>query len=153
MARASARRSGRRGVVTSATPAPASGGVVDLRSAPAGREDEGYGHHGGERAVLHGPPDPPRRPLPAERPARRDEERGAHGSGGNALVPRGSRDFRGQRYPRSRPYRGAMQIAIGADHAGFPLKVHLVAHLTGQGHDVLDLGTHSTDPVDYPAYC
>jgi ribose 5-phosphate isomerase B len=46
-----------------------------------------------------------------------------------------------------------MRIAIGADHAGFPLKAHLVGYLSGQGHDVIDLGTDSTEPVDYPAYC
>ena len=46
-----------------------------------------------------------------------------------------------------------MKIAIGADHAGFALKQHLVATLTRQGHDVEDLGTHNSDPVDYPAIC
>ena len=46
-----------------------------------------------------------------------------------------------------------MRVAIGADHAGFPLKVALVAFLTGEGHDVLDLGTGSEETVDYPAYC
>jgi ribose 5-phosphate isomerase B len=43
-----------------------------------------------------------------------------------------------------------MRIAIGADHAGFALKQHLVATLARLGHDVEDLGTHSSDPVDYP---
>jgi ribose 5-phosphate isomerase B len=46
-----------------------------------------------------------------------------------------------------------MQIAIGSDHAGFVLKAHLIAYLSGQGHDVRDLGTDSTEPVDYPAFC
>ena len=41
-------------------------------------------------------------------------------------------------------------VAIGADHAGFPLKVELVALLHARGVTVLDLGTHSADPVDYP---
>ena len=45
------------------------------------------------------------------------------------------------------------RIAIGADHAGFPLKQHLVALLAEQGHDVDDQGTHSTESVDYPAIC
>lgn len=46
-----------------------------------------------------------------------------------------------------------MKIAVGADHAGFPLKKQLVTHLRGQGHDVLDLGTDNpTDPKDYPDY-
>jgi ribose 5-phosphate isomerase B len=46
-----------------------------------------------------------------------------------------------------------MRIAIGADHAGFPLKEDLTGFLTDQGHDVIDVGTDSTDPVDYPAFC
>src|SRR5262245_1542664 len=43
-----------------------------------------------------------------------------------------------------------MRIALSADHAGFTLKQELLARLTQQGHDVLDLGTHSLAPVDYP---
>jgi RpiB/LacA/LacB family sugar-phosphate isomerase len=43
-----------------------------------------------------------------------------------------------------------MRIALAADHAGFSTKEALTAHLRGRGHDVLDLGTHSTDAVDYP---
>ena len=43
-----------------------------------------------------------------------------------------------------------MRLALSADHAGFPLKQELVAKLTQQGHSVLDLGTHSTAPCDYP---
>jgi ribose 5-phosphate isomerase B len=46
-----------------------------------------------------------------------------------------------------------MRIAIGSDHAGFPLKQHLVEVLRAGGHDVDDLGTHSTDAVDYPPIC
>src|SRR5438874_5788820 len=45
-----------------------------------------------------------------------------------------------------------MKISIGADHAGFPLKQEVVAHLREQGHEVLDLGTNSTDAVDYPDF-
>ncbi len=45
------------------------------------------------------------------------------------------------------------RIAIGADHAGFELKQHLVARLREQGHDVDDHGTDSTESVDYPAIC
>ncbi len=45
-----------------------------------------------------------------------------------------------------------MRIAIGCDDTGFPLKEPLVAALEADGHDVLDLGTFSTDPVDYPDY-
>jgi RpiB/LacA/LacB family sugar-phosphate isomerase len=45
-----------------------------------------------------------------------------------------------------------MRIAIGCDDTGFPLKEPLVAALEAEGHDVLDLGTFSADPVDYPDY-
>jgi ribose 5-phosphate isomerase B len=43
-----------------------------------------------------------------------------------------------------------VRIAVGFDHAGFPLKEHVLSELRGAGHDPIDLGTHSTDPVDYP---
>jgi ribose 5-phosphate isomerase B len=46
-----------------------------------------------------------------------------------------------------------MRIAVGADHAGFPLKQDLVVFLQQEGHEVLDMGTGSTDPVDYPSFC
>ena len=46
-----------------------------------------------------------------------------------------------------------MRIAIGSDHAGYPLKQHFVGVLKEWRHDVDDLGTHSEDPVDYPIYC
>jgi ribose 5-phosphate isomerase B len=45
-----------------------------------------------------------------------------------------------------------MRIVIGADHAGFPLKQELVEYLTAEGHMIVDVGTDSTDPVDYPDY-
>ncbi|MEN9822162.1 MAG: ribose-5-phosphate isomerase [Actinomycetota bacterium] len=45
------------------------------------------------------------------------------------------------------------RIAIGSDHAGFDLKQHLVGVLQGQGHEVLDMGTHSTESCDYPPIC
>jgi ribose 5-phosphate isomerase B len=45
-----------------------------------------------------------------------------------------------------------MRVAVGADHAGFDMKGHLVAVLRAQGHEVLDLGAHSTAAVDYPDY-
>jgi ribose 5-phosphate isomerase B len=46
-----------------------------------------------------------------------------------------------------------MRIAIGADHAGFPLKEHLVATLVRLGHTVDDRGTYTEAPVDYPRIC
>lgn len=45
-----------------------------------------------------------------------------------------------------------MRIALASDHAGYDLKEHLSRWLTDSGHAVYDLGTHSTDPVDYPDY-
>jgi ribose 5-phosphate isomerase B len=47
-----------------------------------------------------------------------------------------------------------MRVHIGSDHAGFELKNHLVQHLTGAGHDVVDHGPAEYDAVDdYPPYC
>ena len=43
-------------------------------------------------------------------------------------------------------------IVVGADHAGFKLKTHLVEHLKENGYDVLDVGTDSEESVDYPDY-
>jgi len=43
-----------------------------------------------------------------------------------------------------------MRVAIAADHAGFELKGLILELVRSQGHDALDLGTHSADPVDYP---
>ena len=43
-----------------------------------------------------------------------------------------------------------MRVVIGADHAGFELKQQLVIHLEQEGHLVLDIGTDSEEPVDYP---
>ena len=43
-----------------------------------------------------------------------------------------------------------MKIAIGADHAGFALKQTLAERLRHQGHQVEDLGTNTTESVDYP---
>jgi len=45
-----------------------------------------------------------------------------------------------------------VRIAIAADHAGFPLKQEMASWLRSVGHDVADLGTDSTEPVDYPDY-
>ena len=48
------------------------------------------------------------------------------------------------------PVSPVRRIAIGSDHTGLALKAALVAHLRTEGRAVDDLGTHSTDPVDYP---
>jgi ribose 5-phosphate isomerase B len=43
-----------------------------------------------------------------------------------------------------------MRVALATDHAGFPLKAPIADWLTAAGHEVVDFGTDSTDPVDYP---
>jgi len=45
-----------------------------------------------------------------------------------------------------------MRIAIGCDHAGFPLKAAAIEALRRLGHEVIDFGTNSDEPVDYPDY-
>lgn len=45
-----------------------------------------------------------------------------------------------------------MKIAIASDHAGYKYKCSIVEHLQSKGHEVLDLGTDSEKPVDYPDY-
>src|SRR6266487_7195191 len=45
-----------------------------------------------------------------------------------------------------------MRIVIGSDHAGFPLKEDLTAYIRQLGHQVVDVGTHGTEVVDYPDY-
>ena len=45
-----------------------------------------------------------------------------------------------------------MRIAVASDHAGFALKDELAAWLPDSGHKVIDLGTNSTESVDYPEY-
>jgi ribose 5-phosphate isomerase B len=47
-----------------------------------------------------------------------------------------------------------VRVYIGSDHAGFELKAHLVQHLRGAGHDVVDVGAPTYDADDdYPPYC
>lgn len=45
-----------------------------------------------------------------------------------------------------------MRIAVGCDHAGFPLKSTVLEELERLGHEVVDLGTNSEDAVDYPDF-
>ncbi|MHC4833301.1 MAG: RpiB/LacA/LacB family sugar-phosphate isomerase [Planctomycetota bacterium] len=45
-----------------------------------------------------------------------------------------------------------MIVVMASDHAGYELKQVLLDHVRGLGHEVVDVGTHSTDPVDYPDY-
>ncbi len=44
-----------------------------------------------------------------------------------------------------------MRCVIGSDHGGFELKEKLKAHLETRGYEVVDVGTHSADSVDYPS--
>lgn len=44
------------------------------------------------------------------------------------------------------------KIALGSDHAGFKLKERVKSHLASGGYDVIDFGTDSETPVDYPDY-
>ena len=44
------------------------------------------------------------------------------------------------------------RIAVGADHGGFEMKEQLKAFVSGLGYEILDLGTNSTAPVDYPDF-
>jgi ribose 5-phosphate isomerase B len=45
-----------------------------------------------------------------------------------------------------------MRIALASDHAGFRYKTMLAELLAGRGHEVVDFGTHSEEPVDYPDF-
>ena len=45
-----------------------------------------------------------------------------------------------------------MKLAVGCDHAGFPLKKEMLPFLATLGHSVQDVGTYSTEPADYPDY-
>lgn len=45
-----------------------------------------------------------------------------------------------------------MRVAVASDHAGFPLKDEVMRVIRAAGHEVLDLGTDSTEAVDYPDF-
>ena len=65
------------------------------------------------------------------------------GSGGSAPTPAD---------PVRQPSAPAKTLAVGCDHGGFDIKDALVAHATSLGWTVTDVGTHSTDSVDYPDF-
>jgi ribose 5-phosphate isomerase B len=46
-----------------------------------------------------------------------------------------------------------VKVALGADHAGYQLKIAVAKHLIDGGHEITDLGTHSEESVDYPLIC
>ena len=43
-----------------------------------------------------------------------------------------------------------MKLVIGSDHAGWALKGGVVAHIKSLGHEVIDVGSHDPNPVDFP---
>ena len=43
-----------------------------------------------------------------------------------------------------------MKIAVGFDHAGFPLKETVLKAVENAGHEPIDMGTNSAEPVDFP---
>ena len=45
-----------------------------------------------------------------------------------------------------------MKIAVGFDHGGFPLKQTVLEAVRAAGHEPIDLGTNSADPVDFPDF-
>jgi len=52
----------------------------------------------------------------------------------------------------TRPPEVIMKIAVGCDHAGFPLKNVLIESVRAAGHEVIDVGTYSADAVDFPDF-
>ena len=45
-----------------------------------------------------------------------------------------------------------MRIAVGCDHAGFPLKDRIIREIRGGGHEVVDVGAFDEQPSDYPDF-
>jgi ribose 5-phosphate isomerase B len=45
-----------------------------------------------------------------------------------------------------------MKVAVGSDHRGFQVKKRVIKHLADRNHEVLDLGTHGEESVDYPDF-
>ena len=45
-----------------------------------------------------------------------------------------------------------MKLAIGCDHVAVPLKKHIIAHLTAQGHELIDFGTYTEESCNYPIF-
>ena len=105
----------------------AAAGAGDLLLEPARRAAAGYVLSGVGRNRDGHPPRPSWRPG---RRARRGAARRAGGRAGDG--------------------GGRMRIACGFDHAGFPLKEEVLSVLREEGHEPIDLGTNSTEPVDYP---
>lgn len=45
-----------------------------------------------------------------------------------------------------------MKLVLASDHGGYELKEEIKKHLEGKGYEIEDIGTHSTESVDYPKY-
>ena len=45
-----------------------------------------------------------------------------------------------------------MRVVVGSDHAGYEMKQNILAHIRAIGHEVVDVGTDSASPVDYPDF-
>ena len=45
-----------------------------------------------------------------------------------------------------------MRVVLGSDHAGYEMKQTILAHVKAIGHEVIDVGAHSAEPVDYPDF-
>ena len=45
-----------------------------------------------------------------------------------------------------------MKVILGSDHVGYPMKKELAAYILGLGHQVADIGAHSTESANYPIY-
>ena len=45
-----------------------------------------------------------------------------------------------------------MKIILASDHGGYAMKKELAQHITGMGHEISDIGTHSEESVDYPIF-
>jgi ribose 5-phosphate isomerase B len=45
-----------------------------------------------------------------------------------------------------------MRVVLGSDHAGFEMKQNIIAHVQAMGHQIIDVGTDSSSPVDYPDF-
>jgi len=75
-----------------------------------------------------------------------------HASAGAVVTPwaREVAASRGVRIVLGAAAPGVIAVAVGADHGGFALKEEVKVHLTRLGYRFRDLGTFSTDPVDYP---
>ena len=76
----------------------------------------------------------------------------AAGRDRHALGARDRRHARRAHRARRRGRRRRAVVALGADHGGFPLKEEIKAHLARLGWRFRDLGTFSTEPVDYPDF-